>query len=63
VGDKFIKMMATIIKLLKHIFNKLDGRAWTGFIWLRIWAGDCILLTRERIFRFHAMRGVNFLTS
>jgi hypothetical protein len=49
--------MATIIKLLKQIFNKLNGRAWIGFMWLRIWAGDWILLTRERIFGFHAMGG------
>jgi hypothetical protein len=56
-------MMVTIIKLLKQIFIKLDGRTWTGFIWLRIWAGDCILLTQERIFELSAMRGVNFLTN
>jgi hypothetical protein len=36
--------MATIIKLLQQIFNKLDGRAW---VWLRIWAGDWTLLTGE----------------
>jgi len=36
-------IMATIIKLLKQIFNKLDGRAWTGFMWRRIWGetGSC----------------------
>ena len=57
MGDKMIKMMmATTIKLLKQIFNKVDGRAWTGFLWLRIWARDWILLTRERIFGFRAMR-------
>jgi len=58
-------MMATIIKLLKQIFNKLNGRVWTGFIWLRIWAGDWTLLTQEGNFGFRAMKGgeVNFLTS
>jgi hypothetical protein len=50
-------MMATVMKLLKQIFNKLDGRAWTGFIWLRIWAEDWILRTWERIFGFRAMGG------
>jgi hypothetical protein len=38
VGDEMIKMMmmAKIIKLLIQIFNKLDGRAWTGLMWRRI---------------------------
>jgi hypothetical protein len=68
VGDKMMKMMmATIIKLLKQIFNKVDGRARTGFLWLRIWARDWILLKRKQIFGFRAMRRggglVNFLTS
>jgi hypothetical protein len=26
-------------KLLKWIYKKWDGRAWTGLIWLRIGAG------------------------
>jgi len=38
-------MMAKIIKLLKQIFNKLDGRACTGFMWRRIWAGDWLTNT------------------
>jgi hypothetical protein len=66
VSDKIIKMMmATIIKLLKQIFNKLDRRAWNGLIWLRMWAGDWILLTQERLLGVRAMEGggVNFLTS
>jgi hypothetical protein len=25
--------------LLKRIFNKLDGEAWTGLLWLRIETG------------------------
>jgi hypothetical protein len=27
--------------ILKWILNKLDGKAWTGLIWLKIVAGAC----------------------
>jgi hypothetical protein len=29
--------------ILKMIFKKLDGRAWTGLIWLRTWTGGGML--------------------
>jgi hypothetical protein len=29
--------------ILKCIFMILDGRAWTGLIWLRIWTGVRLL--------------------
>ena len=29
--------------ILRWIFRKWDGRAWTGFIWLRIGTGGWIL--------------------
>jgi hypothetical protein len=30
-------------RILKWIFNKWDGQAWTGFIWLRIGRGGGLL--------------------
>jgi len=27
--------------MLKFIFNKLDGEAWTGLLWLRKGVGTC----------------------
>jgi hypothetical protein len=32
--------------LLKWIFVKWDSAVWTGFIWLRIWTVDGLLLMR-----------------
>jgi hypothetical protein len=29
--------------ILKRIFKKSDGEAWTRLIWLRIWAGGGLL--------------------
>jgi hypothetical protein len=35
-GNRLLKKLGVHGIILKLILKKLDGRAWTGFIWLRI---------------------------
>jgi hypothetical protein len=37
------------------------GKAWTGFIWLRIGASGGLLGTQHRTFRFNKMWGISSL--
>ena len=47
--------------ILKWILVKLDGRAWTGSIWLRIGTGGWLLCIRLWTFEFHKMRGISWV--
>jgi len=47
--------------LIKWIFKKWDGEAWTGLIWLRIGTGGWRLWMRWWTFVFHEMRGMSWI--
>jgi hypothetical protein len=44
----------------ERILEKLGGKLWIGFIWLRN-RGQCRLWTRQWTFGFHKMRGISWL--
>jgi len=45
--------------ILKWIFRKWDGGAWTGLIWHRIGTGGGHLLMRQWTFGFNKLRGIS----
>ena len=47
--------------ILKLIFKKWDGNAWTGLVWLRIGTGGGRLWVRELTLGSHKLRGICWL--
>jgi hypothetical protein len=47
--------------ILKWIFKQLDGKAWTGLMWLRIGTGGGPLWMRRWTFGFNKIRGISWL--
>jgi hypothetical protein len=46
-GKDYLKDLSVHEIILKRVINKWLGKAWTGFMWLRIGIRDRLLWTRH----------------